>query len=152
MTLPTSLKRVLRYNLEPWHRKLTFAAAALPQTSDTDLWTVTGQVKIHFLAMKIATTIQAQATGVYFDWLSTDGAESHPLSLASGFDINGFTAGNYICVVHPGVAAANSRNLISAPPILEAGNIRINTLASSTGTASYEVWWSPVLGGSLAAI
>lgn len=128
------------------------AAAALPQTTQAAIFTVTGgDVLITSLVGEVTTAIQAQATTVQIIGNPTTGTDVNWTN--STGDINGKEIGSTVTLpaAFAGTALVNAAggNGLSAVPILaRVGTIDLKTGASSTGAMKWYLTYVPLDDGA----
>lgn len=134
----------------------------LPNNTNTNLFLVVGLVAIHDLAARVSTVIQAQSTGVKFQWQgSTDTAATDMCAL---LDINGFVVDSVIRAPRDSASAiigATDVSFIDAPSNtanvaqtqLVYGDaatsaIKLHSAAASTGALQAWCIWEPLSPGA----
>ena len=124
------------------------AAAALPQSTQTAMFTVSGgRVLITYFVMQVTTVIQSQATTVQFIATPTAGTAVN-LTNSTG-DINGKEVGASVTFATTlgGTAVVNNAgaNVLAAPVfMMNPGTLDLKTAASSTGAVKLDLTYIPL--------
>lgn len=130
--------------------------AALPQSTDGALFTITGgRVALTLLLGEVTTVIQTQTNNLKVKFNPTEtGADQ---DLCANLDITGDAVGELYTISGTVGNALRSDLLIGAgtlkgtPLILSEGNIEIECSASNTGSVQWSLWYYPLdLGASIA--
>lgn len=133
------------------------AAAALPQTAQSAIFTITGgRILVVALVGEVTTAVQAQATTVQLIGTPTSGTAVN-LTNATG-DVNGKEIGSTVTLPATlgGTAAVNNAGGNITPSatwlLLRPGTIDFKTGASSTGQMKWDLLYIPLdTGASVAA-
>jgi hypothetical protein len=142
-----SQQRTLLYG-----NRVTRDAAALPQTAQSALFTVTGgDVLITSFVGEVTTVIQGQATTVQIIGNPTVGTDVN-WSTAVG-DINGKEVGSTVALpaIFGGVLLVNTaggNGLANVPYLARVGTIDFKTGASSTGAMKWYLTYVPLDDGA----
>lgn len=128
------------------------ATATLPQTAHAAIFTITGGRVLISLILGEATVIfQTQVNNTKVTSYPTTGSA---VDLCAVKDTSALEVGGKLIV--PGVAAtaltqANAGAIIAetTPVICAIGAIHLDCAASSTGSAKWSVWYSPIDDGAL---
>jgi hypothetical protein len=128
------------------------AAANLPQTAQTPMYTISGgRVMIQYFVLQITTIVQAQATTVQFIATPTAGTAVN-LTNSTG-DINGKEVGASVTFATTlgGTAVVNNAgaNVLAAPVfVMNPGTLDFKTVASSTGAFKIDLIYVPLDTGA----
>ena len=133
------------------------AAASLPQTAETDYFTISGgRVLLTLILGEVTTIIQVQANATKLVHNPTDAGASQ--ALCATLDITGDAVGvMYTISGTPSDALRDNLNfgrgtLFAAPLILKPGTIALNTAASNTGATKWSLWYIPLEDGASVAV
>lgn len=141
-------------------REITRADAALPQTTTTSYFTITGTIELLSLVGTVGTVIQTQADNLTINWTPTGGSA---IALSSATNITGVAAAGKIALMPLTDAGAvqsltltlvggTSAPLRDRPFVLGPGVISLTTSASNTGTTSWALRYrSASSGGAVVA-
>jgi hypothetical protein len=126
------------------------AAAALPQTAEEAIFTVTGKVKLISIIGEVTTEIENQANNTK---LVADPTVGSNVDLCAVLDIDSDTVGTvYTITGTVGDALADNANGVlntqAAPLIVPAGAIDLNCAASNTGEIKWSVRYEPITPGA----
>ena len=126
---------------------------AIPQTTQTSLFTITGSVMITAVVGTVTTNIGAVANASYLDYNPTAGVDS---PLCATLDINGDVAGTtYGVIGDPTVAMVRMGAKLASPLILGPGVIEMDCAGNDGGggRVQWTVYWKPITsaGGVAAA-
>lgn len=134
-------------------QRVSRAAAALPQTSTSTLFTVTGKVAVTALWGEVTTVIQTQANNTKLQFDPTDAGATQ--DLCAVLDITADAVGTmYSITGTPATAMQDALNFISSdkmlarPLILKPGAILLNCAASNTGAAKWDIIYTPLENGA----
>ncbi|MEV7389620.1 hypothetical protein [Streptomyces sp. NPDC091215] len=133
------------------------ATAALPQTAQSSIFTITGgRILVVALVGEVTTAIQAQATTVQLIGTPTSGTAVN-LTNSTG-DVNGKEIGATVTLPTTlgGTAVVNNAGGNITPSatwlLLRTGTIDLKTVASSTGSVKWDLLYIPLdTGVSVAA-
>ena len=131
-------------------KKVTRAAAALPQTAQAALFTVTGRVNIKKIIGVVTTVIQTQANDTKLVANPTVGAD---VDLCAVLDVSADAVGtNYTItgtLANAMVATTSGANVTQAAPVtVQAGTIDLNCAASNTGAVSWLIEYEEIDEGA----
>jgi hypothetical protein len=130
------------------------AAANLPQTAQTDYFTITGgRVLITAIIGEVTTVIQTQANATNLVYNPTDaGADQN---LCATLDITADAVGTmYSITGTPATTMQDALNFLSSdkvlaqPLVLKPGTIALKTAASNTGATKWTVCYIPIDAGA----
>lgn len=125
-------------------------AAALPQTTDGDLFVVSGgRIVVFGLWVEVTTVIQSQANAAKFRWKPSGGSYG---DLSGTADLNAAAVGTCLCVTSHTITTAAallvghaaSISGVGGALVLPAGTIGLNTAASNTGQVAGRILWGPL--------
>lgn len=131
------------------------AAAALPQTTTSTLFTITGgRVLLKAVLGEVTTVIQTQANNTKLVFDPTDAGANQDLCAVT--DITADAVGTmYSITGTPAGVLQDSLNFVSADKqvaaagiVLKPGNILLSCAASNTGAAKWEIWYVPLDDGA----
>lgn len=122
--------------------------AALPQTGNSTLFTITGgRVLITTLVGEVTTAIQAQANAIQLLAISTVGSVS--TALCASFESNGLALGSLLTIPGAGgTAVAGSSVVQNNELITQPGIIRLTTAASNTGSMRWTLSYASLDPGA----
>jgi hypothetical protein len=132
-------------------RLVSRAAAALPQTTTTDYFTIVGTVELISLVATVGTVIQTQADTLIWKWTPTGGSA---VNLNTATDVTAVAAGGKIALM-PLTDAGAVQSLTLTPVggtglalryrpfVLTDGVISLTASASNTGTISCALRYRP---------
>lgn len=133
------------------------ATAALPATTTSALFTVTGgRVWVIDLVGKVTTVIQTQAcnTKLTYDPVAAGATQD----LCSVLDITGDAVGTYYSITGtPATAMQDALNFLSSnkmlarPMLVETGSILLDCAATNTGSVSWSMVYVPFDSGASVA-
>lgn len=128
------------------------ATAALPQTTNAPIFTISGgRVCIALIVGEVTTIVQVQANNTKLTAVPTAGSN---VDLCAVVDISGLEVGGKLVPVGV-LATALGKTLAgaaagpSAPLIVSVGTINLSCAASNTGAAKWSLWYVPVDDGAL---
>lgn len=123
--------------------KVERATSNLAQSTSLNLFSVTGRIIITGLVGEVTTIVQAQATTLKLQTISTVG--SIVTDLSATVDMTGAAVGTLFG--YPGgtanAAVIGSNVLQPNETVVQAGFIRMLTVASSTGQMKWSITWVP---------
>lgn len=134
------------------------ATAALPQTTDGALFTITGgRVLIVDLVGEVTTLIQTQANNTKLKFNPT--ATGADTDLCAVLDITADAVGTQYSItgtaataMQSGLLCLTSAQLLARPLLLSEGDIELDCAASNTGSVSWTVTYRPFdTGATIAA-
>lgn len=131
------------------------ADAALPQTTTTTYFNITGEIDLLDLISTVGTVIQTQTDTMLWKWTPTGGSA---VNLNTATDITAVAAGGKIALQPLTDAGAvqsltltpvggASRGLRQRPFRLTAGTLAVTMSASNTGTLSHLLRYRPAKNG-----
>ena len=137
--------------------KVQRATAALPQTSTSTLFTVSGgKVLITSLIGEVTTVIQTQADNTKLTFDPTDAGATQ--DLCAVLDITADAVGTLYSVTGtPGTAMQDALNFLPSnkvpaqPIVLKPGSILLDCAASNTGSVKWELTYIPLDNGASVA-
>lgn len=141
--IPAAQTRKLIYGL-----RVERATSALPQSTSTTLFTVTGgRIILTGILGEVTTAVQAQATTIKLTSVSTVGSVT--TDMCTTVDLTGAAVGTILGITAPG-SAATIGSSVGQPneTIVQAGIIRATTVASSTGAMKWTVTYVPFDDGA----
>lgn len=126
------------------------ADAALPQTADGSLFTVTGLVDIISIVGKVGTVIETQANDTLLKINPTDGAD---VDLCAALDISADAAKSFMSITGTvGDAMVNTPSGAfqkqATSIVVNAGVIELECAASNTGTIKWMLQYRPLEPGA----
>lgn len=127
------------------------AAATLPATTTSAIFTITGTVRVTELYGVCTTVCSATATNLSIVQVPTSGTN---LTIASTLAIASFAAGTYVFAELDGTAlvgvtaVSGAVSVGSQSAILAAGSISLTTSATNTGAFRWVLRYIPVESGS----
>ena len=131
------------------------ATAALPQTTASSIFTISGNVLVLSIVGEVTTVIQTQANNTKLKFTSISPGST--TDLCAVLDITAKAVGTLFSITGTLATAmkATTNNLIVpadnlAPPglILGAGSILLDCAASITGAVSWSIWYVPIEPGA----
>jgi len=130
-----------------------YVSAALPQTTTSDIFTVSGVVQVTNIIGFTTTAIQAQANNMKLGFDVGGGSQN----ISADLDINGdaqFTMYNLTgTVTDPANEVATGiHNAMEAPFVFFSGDITMTCSASSTGAIDWYVTYIPLSPGAEIAL
>lgn len=137
--------------------KVQRTTAALPQTSTSTLFTVSGgKVLITSLVGEVTTVIQTQADATKLTFDPTDAGATQDLSAT--LDITADAVGTlYSLTGTPATAMKDALNFLSSdkvlaqPLVLKPGSILLDCAASNTGAVKWDLCYIPLDNGASVA-
>lgn len=124
------------------------AAANLPQTTQSALFTITGQVAITYIRGEVTTIIQTQANATKLVANPTSGSDD---DLCATLDITGDVVGTQYYLTSTQTDAmkeaaqgASFPALVDQPIILNAGTLDLSCAASNTGQIKWTIHYIPL--------
>jgi hypothetical protein len=137
--------------------KVSRATAALPQTTASALFTVSGgKVLITGLVGEVTTVIQTQADNTKLTFDPTDAGATQ--DLCAVLDITADAVGTmYSITGTPGTAMQDALNflpsnkVLAQPLVLKPGSILLDCAASNTGSVKWELTYIPLDNGASVA-
>ena len=137
--------------------KVQRATAALPQTSTSTLFTVSGgKVLITSLIGEVTTVIQTQADNTKLTFDPTDAGATQ--DLCAVLDITADAVGTmYSITGTPATAMQDSLNFLPSnkvpaqPIVLKPGSILLDCAASNTGSVKWDLTYIPLDNGAAVA-
>ncbi|MCK9929435.1 hypothetical protein MXD62_20005 [Frankia sp. Mgl5] len=137
--------------------KVSRATAALPQTTTSTLFTVTGgRVLITSLVGEVTTVIQTQADNTKLSFDPTDAGATQ--DLCAVLDITADAVGTmYSLTGTPATAMQDALNFLSSnkvlaqPLVLKPGAILLDCAASNTGAVKWDLTYVPYDNGASVA-
>jgi hypothetical protein len=128
------------------------ATAALPQSATGTIFNIVGgRVLLKLLVGEVTTIIQAQATTLKVTSTPTVGTA---VDLCATADLNALEVGGKVSVIGVFATALNKTNagavqgMSTAPIVLAVGTLGIVTVASSTGSMKWSLWYVPLDDGA----
>jgi hypothetical protein len=142
--LPTTLKR--RIVKESW-RVTERADAALPQTAEAALFTITGgRIVVRGIIGLVGTVVQTQANNTKLVEDPTTGANT---DMCAVLDLTAAASGAVYSIDGlPTVALTLGGFLCATPTVCRVGAIDLNCAASNTGTMAWTLIWSQLDWGA----
>lgn len=130
--------------------KVNRATAALPQTTQSGLFTVTGRIKLLDIKGVVTTIIQTQANNTKLVANPTVGAD---VDLCAVNDITADAVGTVYSITgtlaNAMVATTSGAGVFQAAPLtIEAGTIDLSCAASNTGSVKWYVEYLPIDPGA----
>jgi len=137
--------------------KVLRSTAALPQTSTSALFTVSGgKVLITSLVGEVTTVIQTQADATKLSFDPTDAGATQ--DLCATLDITADAVGTlYSLTGTPATAMQDALNFLSSnkvlaqPLVLKPGSILLDCAASNTGSVKWDLTYIPLDNGASVA-
>jgi hypothetical protein len=136
--------------------RVSRATAALPQTTTSTLFTVTGKVLVTALWGEVTTVIQTQADNTKLQFDPTDAGATQ--DLCAVLDITADAVGTmYSITGTPATAMQDALNFVSPdkmlarPLLLKPGAILLNCAASNTGSVKWDLVYVPLENGAAVA-
>jgi hypothetical protein len=134
--------------------KVLRSTAALPQTSTSALFTVSGgKVLITSLVGEVTTVIQTQADATKLSFDPTDAGATQ--DLCATLDITADAVGTlYSLTGTPATAMQDALNFLSSnkvlaqPLVLKPGSILLDCAASNTGSVKWDLCYIPLDNGA----
>ena len=120
---------------------------ALPQTTQSALFTVSGQVRILGLGAYVTTAIQNQANNAKYVFNPTTGTD---VDLCAVGNIQALAVNTSIGITGTLATALQTglgRVDMSVPQVVGPGTIDLSCSASNTGALTHWVIWEPMTGG-----
>jgi hypothetical protein len=135
--------------------RVSRATAALPQTAQAPLFTITGgRIALMAIVGEVTTAIQAQANGTQLVFNpSGTGADT---DLCTDLDITGDAVGTYY-TLPAAVGSAMVDGLWFVPiadahmKVLGPGAVELDCAASNTGSVKWDMWYVPLDDGASVA-
>jgi len=135
-----------------WGARVDRATAALPATTHSAIFTITGgRVIVNMILGEVTVAVQAQANNTKVTSYPTVGSA---VDLCSVTDINGLEVGGKLLV--PGIAAtaltkANAGAVIAPAGsfVIAIGAIHLDCAATNTGSIKWTCFWTPFDDGAL---
>ncbi|MFJ2000263.1 hypothetical protein [Streptomyces chartreusis] len=137
--------------------KVQRATAALPQTSTSTLFTITGgKVLVTSLVGEVTTVIQTQADNTKLTFDPTDAGATQ--DLCAVLDITADAVGTcYSLTGTPATAMQDALNflpsnkVLAQPLVLKPGSILLDCAASNTGSVKWDLCYIPLDNGASVA-
>lgn len=137
--------------------RVSRATAALPQTTTSTLFTISGgKVLITGLVGEVTTVIQTQADNTKLTFDPTDAGATQ--DLCAVLDITADAVGTMYSVTGtPGTAMQDALNflpsnkVLAQPLVLKPGSILLDCAASNTGSVKWELTYIPLDNGASVA-
>ena len=132
------------------------AAASLPQTAQTDYFTISGgRVLVTMIVGEVTTLIQTQANDTKLVFNPTDAGASQDLCAVLSITADAVGTMYHISGT-PADALRDNLNfargtLFAAPLILKPGTIALDCAASNTGATKWSLWYIPLEDGASVA-
>src|SRR5258708_2263549 len=128
------------------------ATAALPQTTNAAIYTISGgRVFVSLIVGEVTTVIQTQVNNTKLTAVPTTGSA---VDLCAVVDISALEVGGKLSPVGV-LATALGKTLAGAAAgpsagfIVSIGTINLNCAASNTGSVKWSIWYVPVDDGAL---
>jgi hypothetical protein len=137
--------------------KVQRATAALPQTSTSTLFTISGgKILVTSLVGEVTTVIQTQADATKLTFDPTDAGATQDLSAT--LDITADAVGTlYSLTGTPATAMQDALNflpsnkVLAQPLVLKPGSILLDCAASNTGSVKWDLCYIPLDNGASVA-
>lgn len=136
--------------------RVSRATAALPQTTTSALFTVTGKVLVTAIWGEVTTVIQTQANNTKLQFDPTDAGATQ--DLCAVLDITADAVGTmYSITGTPATALQDALNFVSPDKmlarglLLKPGSILLSCAASNTGSVKWDLVYVPLENGASVA-
>lgn len=134
--------------------RVTRATAALPQTTVSTLFTVTGRIRVVSIIGEVTTVIQTQLNNTKL-LFNPDGAGADT-DLCAVLDITADAVGTMYSItgtpataLQDGLWVITANKTIPAPGlVVQAGAIQLSCSASNTGSVAWELIYRPLSAGA----
>ena len=129
--------------------RVSRATAALPATTASAIFTVTGQCLLIGILGEVTTVIQTQACNTKLTANPTTGTS---VDLCGVLDISADAVGDYYGITGTFatamVGAGAAAPFPALPIVIDTGTIDLSTVATNTGSVKWDVWYLPLEAGA----